>query len=535
MRDYAGTGELLRLALRLDRIRASAWIIGMVIFTVASASANNDLYSTAAEREQFAESVRSNPALLALGGRAFDLSTTGGINAYQLIAFMGTLVGLMSILFVVRHTRLEEESGRAELAGSAVLGRKAWLASGLLLTIGVNVAIAVLTALGLIATGLPAGGSVAYALGVAGIGVLFAFVAGLTAQLTDSARSATGIAAAVLGGSYLLRAAGDAASGTDGGAMANLTWLSPIGWAELARPWAGERWWVLLVFAGAVALLVLGIGALVDRRDIGSGVLKPKLGPVNASAGLRNPLALAWRLQRGSLVGWGLGFLVVGAAFGALAEGTVSIAEDNPDIDELLRDLGGSGDIVDVFLATIISLTAMIVGAYAVQSALRLSAEESGHRADPVLTTAVRRLSWAGSHLIVAAVGSVGMLALAGAAAGLTHGLNSGDLGEVARVTGAALAQVPAVWTLIGVCALLFGLLPRYTAVSWAVLLVALVIGQFGDLLRLDQMVLNLSPFSHIPDLPGAAFEAPPLLLLLALAAGLTCVGLAGLRRRDMA
>ncbi|UED87437.1 ABC transporter permease [Streptomyces profundus] len=535
MKDYAGTGELLRLALRLDRVRASVWIVGMVIFTVASASANNDLYDTASERATFAESVESNPALLALGGRAFDLSTTGGINAYQLIAFMGTLIGLMSILLVVRHTRLEEESGRAELAGSAVLGRKAWLASGLLLTIGVNVVIAVLTALGLIGTGLSAGGSIAYALGVAGIGVFFAFVGGLAAQLTDASRSAIGIASAVLGASYLLRAAGDAASGTDGGPMANLTWLSPIGWAEMARPWADERWWVLLVFVAGVAALVVGIGALVGRRDIGSGVLKPKLGPVSASAGLRSPLALAWRLQRGSLLGWGLGFVVVGAAFGALAEGTVSIAEDNPDIDQLLRDLGGSGDIVDVFLATIISLTAVIVGAYAVQSALRLAAEESGHRADPVLTTPVRRLAWAGSHLTVAAVGTVLMLGLAGAAAGLAHGLNSGDLGEVGSVTGAALAQVPAVWTLIGVCALLFGLLPRYTAVSWAVLLVALVIGQFGDLLKLDQMVLNLSPFSHVPDLPGGAFDATPLLLLLAVAAALTGAGLAGLRRRDMA
>ncbi|MGP4115070.1 ABC transporter permease [Streptomyces sp. 4N509B] len=536
MTEYAGTGALLRLALRLDRVRASAWILGMVVFTVSSASANNDLYGEPSERAQLAESLESNPALLALGGRAFDLSTVGGINAYQLIAFMGTLIGLMSVLLTVRHTRVEEESGRAELAGSAVVGRRAWLASALLLTVGVNVVIAVLTAMGLVATGLPVAGSVAYAAGCAGIGVVFAFVAGLTAQLTDSSRSATGLAAAVLGLSYLLRATGDAASGSDGGALSVLTWFSPIGWAEMARPYAGEDWWVLLLFVALAAALAGGIGVLVGRRDVGSGVLRPTLGPARASAALGGPLALAWRLQRGSLLGWGVGFLVVGVSFGALAEGTVSIAEDNENIDELLRDLGGSGDIVDVFLSTTMSLTSIIVGAYAVQSALRLSSEESGRRADTLLTNAVERLRWVGSHLSVAALGSVLMLLLAGLGAGVAHGLNTGDLGgELPRVLGAALAQVPAVWTLVGVCALLFGLAPRFAAVSWGVLLAALVIGQFGDLLRLNQTVLNLSPFTHVPDLPGAAFEATPLLGLAVLAALLTAVGLGGFRRRDIA
>ncbi|GAB2609837.1 exporter of polyketide antibiotics [Streptomyces capparidis] len=534
--DYAGTAALLRLAVRLDRVRATAWICGITLFTVASASSNNDLYATAEERAEFAESVEANPAMLALGGRAFDLSTEGGINAYQLVAFMGTLIGLMSVLLVVRHTRAEEESGRAELAGSAVVGRKAWLASALLLVTGINLVIALLTALGLIGIGLPAGGSFAYAAGCAGIGVFFAVTAGVTAQLTDHGRAANGLACAVLGLAYLLRATGDAASGSDNGVLSWLTWLSPVGWAEMARPYADERWWVLGLFAVAVGVLVAAVGVLADRRDIGAGVLPPKLGPATAAPSLNGPLALAWRLQRGSVLGWAAGFAVVGAAFGAVADSMVNIAEDNPDIDELLRDLGGSGDIVDVFLATIASLIGIVAGAYAVQSALRLSGEESTHRADPILTTPVRRVRWAASHLVVAALGTVVMLTVAGLAAGLAHGLNSGDLGgELPRLLGAMLAQVPAVWTLVGLSALLFGLLPRYAAVSWAVLAVVLVIGQFGELLQLDQAVLNLSPFTHVPDLPAADFDTVPLLWLTLLAAALTAAGLGGFRRRDVA
>ncbi|MBA0052502.1 ABC transporter permease [Streptomyces sp. AJS327] len=535
MKDYAGTGTLLRLALRIDRVRATAWVLGFSLFTVASVSSNNDLYGDPEEQAKLAETVGTNPAMLALGGRAFDLTSTGGINAYQLVAFMSTILGLMSIMLVVRHTRLEEESGRAELAGSAVLGRKAWLASALLLVTGVNLAIAVLTALGMQSTGLAAGGSWAYALGCAGVGIFFAVVAAITAQLTDHARGATGIASAVLGLAYLLRATGDAASGSDGG-LQFLTWLSPIGWAEMMRPYADERWAVALLFVLLIAVMTAAIGALVDRRDMGSGILPAKLGPPEGAPSLRSPLALAWRLQQGSLIGWAAGFAVVGAAFGGVADGMVSIAEDNASIDDLLRDLGGSGGIVDVFLATITSLIAIVVGAYAVQATLRLSSEESAERADPVLTTPVERVRWAGSHLIVAALGSVVMLVTAGFMAGLAHGLNSGDVvGEVPRMIGAALAQVPAVWTLIGLSALLFGLLPRLAVLSWVALIVALVIGQFGDVLKLDQMVKNVSPFTHIPDLPSGDFQVVPLLVLTVLAAALTAGGLAGFKRRDIA
>jgi ABC-2 type transport system permease protein len=532
----AGTRTLLRLALRLDRVRALVWILFLGGLTVASASSNFDLYGTDAEREQLATSVTTNPALLALGGRAFDLTSVGGVTAYQMIAFTTTLIGLMSILLTVRHTRAEEESGRAELAGSGVVGRQAWLASSLLLVTGINVVLAVFIGLGLIGVGLPAAGSWAFAAGCAGCGVVFAVVAALAAQLTEHARTATGIAGAVLGLSYVLRAAGDAATATADNGLAALTWLSPIGWAELVRPYAGERWAVLLLFAAAAAALGLAVAALSARRDLGAGVLPPRLGPAVAAPSLRSSLALAWRLQRGSLLGWTLGFLVVGAAFGAVAESMVTVAEDNPDVASLIEDLGGSGTLVDVFIAAITSLVGVVVGAYAVQATLRLRTEETAHRAEPVLATAVPRARWAFSHILVALLGSVVVLAASGIAAGVAHGLRTGDLGtELPRVLGAALAHAPAVWVLIGVCVLLFGLVPRLSVLAWGVLALALVIGQFGEVLQLDQWALNLSPFTHVPDLPAADFVALPLVVLLLAAAVSVALGVAGFRRRDLA
>jgi ABC-2 type transport system permease protein len=60
--------------------------------------------------------------------------------------------------------------------------------------------------------------------------------------------------------------------------------------------------------------------------------------------------------------------------------------------------------------------------------------------------------------------------------------------------------------------------------------LVALV----GAALQLDQWVMDLSPFSHVPRLPGAGASAAPLVALAAVAVALGAAGLAGLRRRGI-
>lgn len=169
------------------------------------------------------------------------------------------------------------------------------------------------------------------------------------------------------------------------------------------------------------------------------------------------------------------------------------------------------------------------------QAALRLRVEETGQRAEPVLATAVGRVRWAGSHLVFAVLGPALALAAAGTAAGLVHGLRVGDVGgQLPRVLSGALVQLPAVWVLAGVAVALFGLAPRLTVLAWAALAACLVLGQLGEILQLKQLVMDLSPFTHLPRLPGGEVVALPLLWLVALAAALTAAGLAAFRRRDL-
>jgi ABC-2 type transport system permease protein len=227
---------------------------------------------------------------------------------------------------------------------------------------------------------------------------------------------------------------------------------------------------------------------------------------------------------------------VAGVSFGVIAQDMAQFASEDPETAKMLATLGGSGSITDIYLAAILSWIGMLAAGYAVQATLRLRSEEAELRAEQVLATATSRTGWAGSHLVVAAVGAGVVLGVGGLLAGLAHGLRAGDLGgELPRVLGAALVQLPAVWVMAAVGAALFGLAPRLVVgVTWAVLAVVLFVTMFGEPLQLSRLLIDLSPFTHLPRLPAAAFTATPLVWLLAVAVVLAAAGLAGFRRRDL-
>ena len=107
----------------------------------------------------------------------------------------------------------------------------------------------------LIANDLPAASSLAAGAEVGGVGITFAAIAAVTAQVAETSRGANGLAAAAIGVAFVLRAIG-AVSGTvvDGGVTvisAWPTWLSPIGWGEEVRAFDEDNWWVFGLFGVA--------------------------------------------------------------------------------------------------------------------------------------------------------------------------------------------------------------------------------------------------------------------------------------------
>jgi len=531
MKELVGTGGLIRLILRRDRFILPVWILFLAIIPSFGVIAFVDLLPTVAERESFAQLARANLAFTALFGELYD-SSLGALVAWR-FSIIAVFAALASFLTVIRHTRTEEETGRRELLGSSVVGRYAPLSAALVVTFSANIALALLVAGFLINQELAVAGSIALGLSYAASGWVFAAIAALSAQLTQNAGSARGIAGSILGLSFLLRAVGDVSEST---ALSWLSWLSPLGWSIFIRPFADENWWVLALFFTAVIVLSSAAYVLASRRDVGAGILPSRLGPAAAAPGLSNPLALAWRLQRGLLIAWVMGIALYSLLIGSIVNSVADMLRDNPQLEAYFAAIGGEAGLTDITIAALISIVALIISIYAVQSALRLRGEEIGIRAEPVLATAVGRLHYATSHLIFAFVGPAVVLAVSGLVIGLTYGSITGEIGrEVGRQFGATMAQLPAVWVLSGLVMALYGLSPRFsTSGAWAVVSAFFVIGIFGELLKLPQWVIDASPFTHIPDLPGGEFTITPIIWLLAIVVVLTIAGLIGFRQRDI-
>jgi ABC-2 type transport system permease protein len=257
-------------------------------------------------------------------------------------------------------------------------------------------------------------------------------------------------------------------------------------------------------------------------------------GPATGAPGLRSPLALAWRLQRPLLAAWTAGFAVLGAVMGSIASDVGGFL-DSSESRDLIVKLGGVHGLTDAFLATEFGFLAVFASAYGIQAALRARSEETGQRAEPVLAAAVSRPRWLGSHVVVALGGSALLLAVAGLAAALTNGGQTGDVGAaVRRLLPAALVQVPAVWVLVAIVVVLVGLAPQAATGAWGALLLFLLIGELGPLLHVDRAVQDVSPFAHVPRLPGGDYSSGPLLGLALTTAVLLVAGFLGFRRRDL-
>lgn len=526
MTELHGTWPLVRLVVARDKVRLLAWLAGIVLLVVTTAAGTKGLYPTQADLDAIARTARDNPVALAFNGPDQALDTIGGQVAFQVGAFGLLIVGLMSLLLLGRLTRTEEDSGRLELVRSMPVGRHAPLAAGLLVVTATNVVVGALTALSLVAEDLPVHGSIVLGASFTAIGLTFVGLTAVTAQVSENPRVATGIAGAVLAASYAIRAVGDIGGGT-------LSWLSPIGWAQKSRPYAGETWWPLLLCVIAGGALVWLAHGLTTRRDFGSGLVEPKPGPARAAPSLRSPIALAVRMHRGVVLWWIVGVLALGLVYGSLTANIEDFLGDNPTMEDVLA-AQGQASLTDSYLATSLLVISLLAAGPALQIMGRLRTEESELRAEPMLATQVTRRSWVASHLTAALAGSALTILVGGAGLGAAYAVTGGGARQVPRLLGASVAYVPAVWLLAGLALAVFGLRPRWTSAAWVALTGSLVIAMFGPVLDLPAWVSDLSPFQHTPALPADSLQVLPLAVLSAVTLVLVVVGFARFRARDV-
>jgi ABC-2 type transport system permease protein len=538
MSGFTGTVRLVRLALRRDRLVLPAWILGMAAFLAATTGLFEDSYTKHPELlRPDTQIVVENPGMRVLG--LVTGPSVGGYALHRDALTLAVLAAMMSVLAVVRHTRQAEELGREELLAAGVVGRYASLAAALVVAVAANLVLAVCLGLAMMVPGQPAAGSLVAGVSIALVGVTFTGVAALTSQLVSTTRAATGLAGAGLGVAFLLAALGNMLGTVDSTALrvtsAWPAWLSPIGWSQQMRPFADNLWWPLALALVAVASLSgLAIG-LVDRRDVGQGMWPERRGAAHASPTLLSPTGLVWRLQRGALLGWAVGLLGFGLVFGALSD---RIAGFKGAATQWYATFGGDTDLVGAYWASMMQIAGMAVAGYVVTLMLRLHHDEAQGTLEPVLGTAVSRLRWLGAYAVNALVGASVLMLIYAAAMALTGGQALGGTSALLRdLAGAAIVQIPAIGVLGAAVAMVVIVLPHWSVVpSWLLFVFSVFVGpMFGPSLGLPAWLVDLSPFTHVPNAPAVAISYGPLLSLGVAGALLASVGILGLRRRNLA
>lgn len=539
MDAFRGTFRLLRLNLRLDRMRLLIWlfiIVGIIAITIPELS---KAYGSEGQRLAYASATAPSMVTRLLAG-AISGPSLGEIVIVETFMIASVGIALMNIFLITKHVRAREESGQAELIGSMRVGRQANLGAALIQTTLYNGIISGLLYLVFLQNDLPAAGSLAYALGIGAVGLVFAGVSAVTSQLFENTRSANGIAGLVFGASFLLRGVGDALGTINSDGVSATTswvsWLSPLGWVTNMLPFHIERWWVLYLFVVLTTACVSAAFFLLSRRDVGAGIFAEKPGHGDAQPKLLREFGLLWRLNRVAFFAWLSACAVVGATLGGVANEFQSLIAGNEDMQRLLATYGQSTDPADLMFSATFTITGIAIAGYALQLILRMRSEETSGRLELVLAQHFSRLRWFIRWTFFATITSIGILLATGIAAGFVYGIIDGEvIGKTMHMATAILVQAPALLVVAGLGLLSFSALPRYASiVSWCLLGACLLIMQLSALLKLPQWVTNLSPFSHTPAAPAPDISYTALYGLTAVAVTLLVMACVCFQKRDI-
>lgn len=535
---FAGTWTLIKLILRRDRLKLPLWIVLVVGFTLGMVPLLKNTYGDEATLTTLYQTFQGNSAGLFMTGMMDD-PTFGALFTIETVLWVGLAVAFMNTLLVIRHTRQNEETGAQELILSGRVSHQASLIAILIVAFVVNLLIALGLGAGLSAdSALSTSGAWLYSLAMGLFGFTFAAIAAVVAQLTQSARTANGILAGIIGASFLVRGVGDILSRADTAGITQPHWLSnlsPFGWMQATRSLTLEYWWPLAIPVVFSAVVIPAAFWLLSRRDVGAGILPGRKGRARASKFLKTPLGFTWYLQKNVFIGWLLGALALALTVGVLVPEMIHVYDSSPALTQFIAAVGGVGTLIPVFLSVMLSFVAVLALAYIVQGLGRLRNEEASGYLENVLATKLSRFQWLALHFTTVMFGGAVILTTSGALLAVCVNLVSDLNVSVGDYLLAGLSYWPMLFVFGGIYTFLFGIAPRAAGlITWTYYAFVAFMSWLGPMLGLDRWVMDMSVMAHIAIAPASEVAYKPLLVMLTVGAGLSLAGLAAFRRRNL-
>lgn len=518
----------------------AVWGLVFGLYVYDNAYAFDTIARNASLRHQLLNTMASNAGLKALLGDTQGITTRGGFTDWRAIGVTALVASIWGLLAATRTLRGEETAGRWELfLAGATTQRRA--AAGALAGLGTGVlAMYVMTALLTALVGvrrnvaISLGQSLFFALAVVAGAAMFAAIGAVASELMPTRARAAGVAGTMFGVAFMLRALGDAASGSHW-----LVYASPLGWVEQLHPLTGAQpLWLLPIF-GLVAACAVATILLADR-DLGASVLADKDTAAPRTAMLGSPLLFALRMSRAVIISWLLATAVAALLYGSLAKSTGQAFASSGALRKFTGNLTHVAQQqlqlagTRVFAGIIFLILMTLIMAYVASAIGKVREDEAEGYVDNLVVRSISRQRWLSGRagLILAvllAAGVLGGVSFWIAAASQHAGLSFSEL-LLAGINSAAPAAL-----LLGIGVLTLGFVPRLTSITcWGLLAWAFLLDMLGSAIKVNHWLMDASLLYH----PALAPAVNPnwRIACTYLAIGCTAALLGGWRftRRDL-
>jgi len=527
---FKNTTKLASKLFKREWLTSTIWLLVLIGITLMVAAVFSDLYGTETNRMGMAETM-SNPAMVTMIGPTYGLDnyTNGVMYAQMMILFSILAVAVMNIFLVIRYTRRDEESGRFEVIKSLPVGKLSDLGATMILCFVVNLVLALITGFGLFALNLESmnlSGSLLYGATLGVSGLFFGAIAALFAQISSTSRGALTYSAIVLGIAYLVRAMGDVSAPL-------LSYISPLGIILKTQIYYTNTLWPVFTLLILAVIITYIAFYLNSTRDLGAGLIAAKKGRKEASKFLKTPTGLTLRLIKGTLIGWGIATIMLGVSYGSVFGDVETFLEGS----ELMQQLFLGNDkftFAEQFLTTLMVISAIMVTVPTLSVLLKIRSEEKKGRLEHIYSKKVSRKTIFTKYLTLSFLTSIIMtLAFVIGLWGAAHASMDEPI-ALTTILISGTSYLPAIWSMIGIAALLIAFIPKITNQIWSLLGLFFFLVYIGPLINVPSWFLKATPYGSIARYPVEDVNFIPLVGLTILSIVMVIYAVYGYNKRDI-